>query len=91
MIPEGIHFYGFGGRPLPPEARLYLASWRYHLPNYELILWDRRSFDPASHHSMEVDVEVLARFDKLLDSALLIGLEDRQRFATSIIGIEAGH
>lgn len=102
------------------QARLCLASWRYHLPDYELILWDERSFDPASHpftaaaykagrHAfvsdyvrmqaldrsggiyMDVDVEVLARFEEFLDSALLIGLEDRQRFATSIIGSEAGH
>ncbi len=97
-----------------------LASWRYYLPGYELILWDERSFDPASHpftaaaykegrhafvsdyvrmHAldrsgglyMDVDVEVLACFEEWLDSALLIGLEDKQRFATSIIGCEAGH
>lgn len=120
MIPKRIHYCWFGGRPLPLQARLCLASWRYHLPDYELVLWDERSFDPRSHpftaaayragrHAfvsdyvrmqalalsggiyMDVDVEVLARFDELLDSALLIGLEDQQRFATSLVGSEPGH
>lgn len=40
---------------------------------------------------LDVDVEVRGRFDALLDLHLFIGAEDQQRFATSIIGAQAGH
>lgn len=40
---------------------------------------------------LDVDVEVRARFDDLLGLHLFIGAEDRRRFATSIIGAQAGH
>lgn len=119
MIPRQIHYCWFGGKPLPLQARRCLASWAYHLPDYEVIRWDEQSFDPASHPFaaaayqagryafvsdyvrmlalqqggiyMDVDVEVCARFDALLELELFIGLEDHQRFATSVIGVQAGH
>ncbi|MDA7084923.1 glycosyltransferase [Pseudomonas sp. SA3-5] len=40
---------------------------------------------------MDVDVEVCGRFDALLGLELFIGLEDCQRFSTSVIGVQAGH
>ena len=40
---------------------------------------------------LDVDVEVLASLDECLDAEFFIGLEDRRRFATSLIGAEAGH
>lgn len=40
---------------------------------------------------LDVDVEVLASLDGCLDDDFFIGLEDRQRFATSLIGARAGH
>ena len=120
MIPRKIHYCWFGGKSLPLQARRCLASWAYHLPDYEVVRWDEQSFDPSSHpfaaaayqagryafvsdyvrmhvlgaHGgiyLDVDVEVCGRFDALLDIDLFIGLEDRQRFATSIIGVKAGH
>ncbi|MDX1722082.1 MAG: glycosyltransferase [Pseudomonas sp.] len=120
MIARKIHYCWFGGRPLPLQARRCLASWAYHLPDYEIVRWDESNFDPAHHpftsaayaaglyafvsdyarmsilqaHGgiyLDVDVEVCGRFDALLDLDLFIGLEDRQRFATSIIGVTAEH
>ncbi len=40
---------------------------------------------------LDVDVEVLASLDGCLGNDFFIGLEDRQRFATSLIGARAGH
>ncbi|MFL9814306.1 mannosyltransferase [Stutzerimonas sp. VN223-3] len=115
MIPRRIHYCWFGRRPLPLQAKRCMASWAYHLPDYELVRWDESNFDPASHPFtaaayaagryafvsdyvrmlvlgscggiyLDVDVEVRARFDELMADEFFIGLEDRQRFATSIIG-----
>ncbi len=120
MIPRHIHYCWFGGKPMPLQARLCLASWTYTLPNYRLTRWDESNFDPSSHpftaaayaagryafvsdyvrmkvlkqHGgiyLDVDVEVHQAFDTLLDCDLFIGLEDRQRFATSIIGAQPEH
>jgi hypothetical protein len=120
MIARKLHYCWFGGRPLPLQARLCLASWAYHLPDYELVRWDEQCFDPASHPFtaaayaagrfafvsdyvrmlalklqggiyLDVDVEVLGSLDDCLDADFFIGLEDRQRFATSVIGAVADH
>lgn len=120
MITRKIHYCWFGGKPLPLQARRCLASWAYHLPDYEVVRWDEQSFPVESHPFtasayrsgryafvsdyvrmlvlyeqggiyLDVDAEVRGRFDDLLDLQLFIGQEDRQRFATSIIGAEPRH
>lgn len=120
MIARKLHYCWFGGRPMPLQAQLCLASWAYRLPDYQVVRWDEQRFDPASHpftaaayaagryafvsdyvrmHALsleggiylDVDVEVLAPLDECLDVEFFIGLEDRRRFATSLIGAEAGH
>ncbi|MBU1330274.1 MAG: mannosyltransferase [Gammaproteobacteria bacterium] len=120
MIARKLHYCWFGGRPLPLQARLCLASWAYYLPEYEVVRWDEQRFDPDSHPFtaaayaagryafvsdyvrmlallqqggiyLDVDVEVLGSLDGCLDVDFFIGLEDRQRFATSLIGTVAGH
>jgi hypothetical protein len=40
---------------------------------------------------LDVDVEVYASFDRLLNADLFIGLEDQHRFSTSVIGTCIGH
>jgi hypothetical protein len=40
---------------------------------------------------LDTDVETLASLDSLLEQDFFIGLEARQRFATSVIGAKAGH
>jgi hypothetical protein len=120
MIARKIHYCWFGGRPLPLQARRCLASWVYHLPNYEVVRWDEQTFDVESHpfvaaayaagsyafvsdyvrmhvlHAhggiyLDVDVEMRADFERLLAYDFFIGLEDHQRFGTSVIGSAAGH
>lgn len=120
MIAQRIHYCWFGGRPLPLQARRCLASWAYHLPDYEIVRWDEQSFDVHSHPFaaaayssgcyafvsdyvrmyvlyafggiyLDVDVEMNADFEQLRDSDFFIGLEDRKRFGTSVIGAVAGH
>lgn len=47
MIPKIIHYCWFGGAPLPPLAEQCLASWREHMPEWELKRWDESNFDIA--------------------------------------------
>lgn len=44
-IPTVIHYFWFGGNPLPPLAEKCLESWKIHLPEYEIKRWDESNFD----------------------------------------------
>ncbi|MDR1647701.1 MAG: hypothetical protein LBR88_06685 [Zoogloeaceae bacterium] len=48
-IPKKIHYCWFGGKPLPLQAQRCLASWTYWLPDYDIVRWDEKLFDPQSH------------------------------------------
>ena len=48
MIPKIIHYIWFGGKPLTPLAEQCLASWKEHMPEWELKRWDEINFDIAS-------------------------------------------
>ena len=48
-IPKIIHSVWVGGKPLSPLAEQCLASWREHLPEYELRLWNEDN-SPLEHH-----------------------------------------
>jgi len=45
MIPKIIHYCWFGGNPLPPLALKCIASWKKHLPEYEIKEWNEENFD----------------------------------------------
>lgn len=45
MIPKIIHYCWFGGNPLPELAHKCIASWRKHLPDYEIKEWNENNFD----------------------------------------------
>ncbi len=45
MIPKVIHYCWFGGNPLPKSAQKCIASWRKHLPDYEIKEWNESNFD----------------------------------------------
>ena len=47
MIPKIIHYCWFGGNPLPPLAERCIASWREHMPYWQIIRWDESNFDIA--------------------------------------------
>lgn len=45
MIPKIIHYCWFGGKPLPPEAKRCIDSWRKFLPDYEIKEWNESNFN----------------------------------------------
>lgn len=45
MIPKIIHYCWFGRNPLPELAQKCIASWRKHLPDYEIKEWNEDNFD----------------------------------------------
>ena len=50
MIPKKIHYIWLGGAPLPKATLRCIESWRKHLEDYEIILWNERNIeieDPA--------------------------------------------
>ena len=44
-IPKLIHYCWFGNKPLPKSCEKILASWKKHLPDYEIMLWNEKTFD----------------------------------------------
>lgn len=44
-IPKLIHYCWFGGRVLPPLARLCIDSWKRYLPEYSIVEWNESNFD----------------------------------------------
>ena len=47
-IPKTIHFCWFGQSEYNLTIKRCLASWNYHLPDYEIILWNEDNFDVSS-------------------------------------------
>ena len=45
MIPKKIHYCWFGKNSLPDEVKKYIASWRQHCPDYEIIEWNESNFN----------------------------------------------
>lgn len=58
MIPQIIHYCWFGGKPLPKLAKLCIASWKRHFPNYEIKEWNERNFDVNIIHYTKEAYEV---------------------------------
>ena len=49
MIPKVIHYCWFGRGKMPKLAEICIASWKKHLPEYELHLWNEDTFDVNSN------------------------------------------
>lgn len=45
MIPKIIHLCWLSGDPYPQKIQRCLDSWKKHLPDYEVILWDCNRFN----------------------------------------------
>lgn len=45
MIPKVIHYFWFGGNPIPPIVTKCLDSWKHYMPDYEIKRWDESNFD----------------------------------------------
>lgn len=48
MIPKLIHLCWLSGDPYPHKIQKCLDSWKKHLPDYEVMLWDCNQFDLKS-------------------------------------------
>ena len=47
MIPKIIHYCWFGSSPLSPLAERCIASWREHMPSWQIMRWDEASLTQA--------------------------------------------
>lgn len=47
MIPKILHYIWFGSNPLTPLAEDCLASWKEHLPDWQVMRWDEASLTQA--------------------------------------------
>lgn len=56
MIPKIVHYVWLGGRPLSPLGERCLASWRNHLPGWEIRRWDE-SNSPMDHPYVQAMVK----------------------------------
>lgn len=45
MINKVIHYFWFGGKPMPKIAIKCIESWKRVLPDYEIKRWDESNFD----------------------------------------------
>lgn len=48
MIPKIIHYCWLSGDPFPTDIQACLDTWKMHLPDYEIWLWDTHRFDIKS-------------------------------------------
>ena len=48
MIPEIIHYCWIGGVQLPELAERCIASWKKHMPSWQIMRWDESNFDIAA-------------------------------------------
>ena len=48
MIPKIIHLCWLSGEPFPADIQACLDTWKEHLPDYEIWLWDTKRFDVNS-------------------------------------------
>lgn len=49
MIPKIIHYCWLSDDPYPELISKCINSWRKHLPDYEIVLWDRNRIDINSN------------------------------------------
>lgn len=47
MIPKVIHYCWIGGAPLPPLAEECIASWKKHMPSWQIMRWDEATLSQA--------------------------------------------
>lgn len=44
-IPKKIHYFWFGGNPIPNHLQECINSWKKFNPDYEVIRWDETNYD----------------------------------------------
>lgn len=49
MIPKTIHYCWFGHNPKGELIEKCIASWRQHMPEYEIVEWNESNFDVSKY------------------------------------------
>ena len=52
IIPKKIHYFWFGGKPLPDKYKEWMASWKKYCPDYEIIEWNENNYDITKNKYM---------------------------------------
>ena len=52
LIPKVIHYCWFGGKPIPPQFKKYIESWRKFCPDYEIVEWNESNYDVKQNRYM---------------------------------------
>ena len=47
MIPKVIHYCWIGGAPMPELAEQCIASWKKHMPEWQIMRWDEATLSQA--------------------------------------------
>ena len=45
LIPKKIHYCWFGKKEIPEQNRIWMETWKYYCPDYEIIRWDESNYD----------------------------------------------
>lgn len=51
-IPKVIHYFWFGGNPLPEDVKKCMESWKKFCPDYQIIRWDESNYDYRKNQYM---------------------------------------
>lgn len=75
MIPKTIHYCWFGNGPKGELIEKCIASWRQHMPNYEIVEWNESNFD-ISKYEYTRNVYAQRKWAFVADYARLIILRE---------------
>ena len=73
-IPNIIHYCWFGNKPLPKSCEKMIASWKKHLPDHEIMLWNETTFD-VTHPQYVRDAYEAGKYAFVSDYARLYALK----------------
>lgn len=40
-----LHYVWLGGKPLPQNVKSCIATWKKHMPDWEIIQWNENNFE----------------------------------------------
>lgn len=75
MIPKIIHCCWFGGNPLPKSVKKFMDTWRKQLPDYEVIVWTEKEFDPMASIPYVREAYMSSKFAFVSDYVRLYALD----------------
>lgn len=70
VIPKVIHYFWFGGKPLPARYQSFIDSWRKFCPDYEIIEWNETNYD-FNRHPFTREAAKIKKWSKVASYARL--------------------